>query len=81
MGQQQQVQVTSLCEVLTAARDGLADVGDVLCSLSASDLAGLMRLADEVRSQVEAAQVRVTAEACHRGEFGSARRGAGSVGP
>jgi len=79
MGQQQQVQVTSLCEVLTAARDGLADVGDVLCSLSASDLAGLMRLADEVRSRAEAAQVRVTVEACHRGEFGPARRGAGSA--
>ncbi|WP_404383511.1 HNH endonuclease [Knoellia locipacati] len=51
----------------------------MLSSLSAGDLAELMTLADEVKSQAAAAQVRVTAEAAHRGEFASARRGAGSV--
>lgn len=71
--------VTPLRGVLNAARDGLAGVGDVLSSLSATDLAEVMTLADEVKAQAAAAQVRVTAEACHRGEFASARRGVGSV--
>ena len=38
-----------------------------------------MRLADEVKARAGAAQVRVVAEAAHRGEFTSARRGVGSV--
>lgn len=79
MDEQQQTPVTPLRGVLSAARDGLAGIGDVLSSLSASDLADVMTLADEVKSQAAAAQVRVTAEAAHRGEFESARRGAGSV--
>lgn len=76
---EQQTPVTQLRGVLVAARDGLADMGDLLCSLSATDLAAMMTLADEVKSRAAAAQVRVTAEAAHRGEFASARRGAGSV--
>ncbi|MEO7268442.1 MAG: DUF222 domain-containing protein [Knoellia sp.] len=79
MDEQVEAPVTPLRGVLNAARDGLAGVGDVLSSLSASDLAELMTLADEVKSQAAAVQVRVTAEACHRGEFASARRGVGSV--
>ncbi|MFC7491959.1 MULTISPECIES: HNH endonuclease signature motif containing protein [unclassified Knoellia] len=78
MDEQQQAPVTPLRGVLGAARDRLADIGDVLSSLSATDLAELMKLADEVKSQAAAAQVRVTAEAAHRGEFASARRGVGS---
>ncbi|GGB88521.1 HNH nuclease [Knoellia flava TL1] len=76
---EQQTPVAPLRRVLTAARDDLAGVGDLLCSLSAGELAEVMTLADEVKSQAAAAQVRVTAEAAHRGEFASARRGVGSV--
>ena len=79
MDEQQLTPVTPLRRVLNAARDGLADIGDVLSSLSATDLAELMTAADEVKSQAAAAQVRVTAEAAHRGEFASARRGVGSA--
>ena len=76
---EQDAPVTPLRGVLTAARDRLSGLGEVLSSLSAGELAELMTLADEVKSQAAAAQVRVTAEAAHRGEFASARRGAGSV--
>ncbi|WP_353950435.1 DUF222 domain-containing protein [Knoellia sp. S7-12] len=79
MDEQQPATATSLRGVLNAARDGLAGIGDVMSSLSATDLAEVMTLADEVKSQAAAAQVRVTAEAAHRGEFASARRGVGSV--
>ncbi|KRE41086.1 HNH endonuclease signature motif containing protein [Knoellia sp. Soil729] len=79
MDEQQPTPGTPLREVLNAARDGLAGIGDVLPSLSAADLAELMTAADEVKSQAAAAQVRATAEAAHRGEFASARRGVGSV--
>lgn len=79
MDEQQQAPVTPLRGVLNAARDGLAGIGDVLSSLSATDLAELMTAAGEVKAHAAAAQVRVTAEAAHRGEFASARRGVGSV--
>lgn len=79
MDEPQEVPATPLRGVLAAARDGLANVGDLLVSLSAAQLAELMTLADEVKSKAAAAQVRVTAEAAHRGEFASAQRGSGSV--
>ncbi|KGN41809.1 HNH endonuclease signature motif containing protein [Knoellia aerolata] len=76
---EQETPVTPLRGVLTAARDGLSGIAELLTSLSSADLAEVMTLADEVKSQAGAAQVRVTAEAAHRGEFASARRGDGSV--
>ncbi|GAA4119743.1 hypothetical protein GCM10022415_20230 [Knoellia locipacati] len=79
MGEQQAVGAADLRAVLGAARDGLAGVGDALATLSGQDLAELMAAADEVAARARAAQVQVTAEAAHRGEFASARRGAGSV--
>lgn len=79
MCEQQEAPVTPLRAVLTAARDRLSDVGEVLVGLNAAELAGLMTLADEVKSKAAAAQVRVTAEAAHRGEFASAQRGSGSA--
>ncbi|MEO6021282.1 MAG: HNH endonuclease, partial [Knoellia sp.] len=79
MDEQQPTPGSPLRGALHAARDGLANIGDLLTSLSAQDLAELMTAADEVKAQAAAAQVRVTAEAAHRGEFASARRGVGSV--
>ena len=79
MDEQQPTPGSPLRGALHAARDGLANIGDLLTSLSAHDLAELMTAADEVKAQAAAAQVRVTAEAAHRGEFASARRGVGSV--
>jgi hypothetical protein len=79
MDEQQPTPGTPLRGVLNAARDALAGIGDVLASLSAAELAELMTAADEVKSQAAAAQVRVTAEAAHRGEFAAARRGEGSA--
>ncbi|MFC7487092.1 DUF222 domain-containing protein [Knoellia sp. CPCC 206453] len=57
----------------------MGPLGDVLARLSGPELAEFMRLADDVKARAGAAQVRVTAEAAHRGEFTSARRGVGSV--
>lgn len=79
MDEQLEAPVAPLRGVLNAARDGLSGIGDLLSTLNAQDLAELMTLADEVKAQAAAAQVRVTAEAAHRGEFASARRGVGSV--
>ncbi|EAP97787.1 hypothetical protein JNB_12523 [Janibacter sp. HTCC2649] len=78
--------VARLRAALEGARDALASdgsgagpLGDVLTRLSGPELAEFMRLADDVKARAGAAQVRVTAEASHRGEFTSARRGVGSV--
>lgn len=70
-----------LCATLTGARDALDSdaVGEVLARLSGAEVATLMRVADDVAARARAAQVRLTAEAAHRGEFTSARRGVGSV--
>jgi hypothetical protein len=70
-----------LSAALEGARDALDHeaVGAALARLSGEDLARLMRVADDVAARARAAQVRVTAEAAHRGEFTSARRGVGSV--
>ncbi|WP_436002389.1 DUF222 domain-containing protein [Knoellia sp. LjRoot47] len=76
---EQQLAGAGLTAVLTAARDGLCDVAKDLAAMSAVELAEIMSVADAVAAQARAAQVQVTAEACHRGEFASARRGAGSV--
>jgi hypothetical protein len=66
---------------LAGARDALDPdaVGEVLARLSGPELATVMRVADDVAARARAAQVRLTAEAAHRGEFTKARRGAGSV--
>ncbi|WP_353951674.1 DUF222 domain-containing protein [Knoellia sp. S7-12] len=79
--------VARLRAVLEGARDALAcdeggvgPLGDVLARLSGPELAEFMRLADDVKARAGAAQIRVTAEAAHRGEFTAARRGEGSVG-
>ena len=78
--------VAHLRAALEGARDALASdgsgvglLGDVLDRLSGPELAEFMRLADDIKARAGAAQVRVTAEAAHRGEFTSARRGEGSV--
>ena len=78
--------VAQLRAALEGARDALASnadgagvVGDALARLSGAELAEFMTLADEVKARAGAAQVRLTAEAAHRGEFTSARRGQGSV--
>ena len=78
--------VAQLRAALEGARDALASdgggvgpLGDVLARLSGPELAEFMRLADDIKARAGAAQVRVTAEAAHRGEFTSARRGVGSV--
>ncbi|MFC7485733.1 DUF222 domain-containing protein [Knoellia sp. CPCC 206453] len=78
--------VARLRAALEGARDALASdasgvgpLGEVLARLSGPELAEFMRLADDVKARAGAAQVRVTAEAAHRGEFTSARRGVGSV--
>ncbi|WP_353951980.1 DUF222 domain-containing protein [Knoellia sp. S7-12] len=78
--------VARLRAALEGARDALAcdaagvgPLGDVLTRLSGPELAEFMRLADDVKARAGAAQIRVTAEAAHRGEFTSARRGVGSV--
>ncbi|MEO7268081.1 MAG: DUF222 domain-containing protein, partial [Knoellia sp.] len=78
--------VAHLRATLQGARDALASngggagpLGDVLARLSGPELAEFMRLADDIKARAGAAQVRVTAEAAHRGEFTSARRGVGSV--
>ncbi len=78
--------VAQLRAALEGARDALASdgagvgpLGDVLARLSGPELAEFMRLADDVKARAAAAQMRVTAEATHRGEFTSARRGEGSV--
>lgn len=70
-----------LCAALTGAHDALDRdaVGDVLARLSSGELAAVMRVADDVAARARAAQVRLTAEAAHRGEFTKARRGVGSV--
>ncbi|KGN30506.1 HNH nuclease [Knoellia sinensis KCTC 19936] len=79
MSEQQEAPSTPLRAALTAAHDRLLVVGDVLASLSAAELAELMTLADKVKAQAAATQVRVTAEAAHRGEFTAARRGVGTA--
>ncbi|MFC7490729.1 MULTISPECIES: HNH endonuclease signature motif containing protein [unclassified Knoellia] len=78
--------IARLRAVLEGARDALASdaagagpLGEVLARLSASELAEFMGLLDDVKARAGAAQVRVVAEAAHRGEFTSARRGVGSV--
>ncbi|MFC7485369.1 DUF222 domain-containing protein [Knoellia sp. CPCC 206453] len=78
--------VARLRAALEGARDALASdgsgagpLGDVLPRLSGPELAELMTLMDDVKARAAARQVRVTAEAAHRGEFTSARRGVGSV--
>lgn len=78
--------VTQLRAALSGARDALVSdtagrgpLGDALARMSGPELAEFMALADDVKARAAAAQVRVTAEAAHRGEFTSARRGAGSV--
>lgn len=79
-------EVEHLRAALVGARDALASdgagvgpLGDVLTRLSGPELAEFMILADDVKARAAAAQIRVTAEAAHRGEFTSARRGEGSV--
>ncbi|WP_404386539.1 HNH endonuclease [Knoellia locipacati] len=74
-------EVAQLCAALDGARDALGSdgVGEVLARMSGPELARVMRVADDVASRARAAQVRVTAEAAHRGEFTAARRGIGSV--
>lgn len=86
MNQSPTTDVAQLRAVLAGARDALVSdgvgagpVGDVLARLSGAELAEFMGLADEVAARARAAQVRLTAEAAHRGEFTSARRGEGSV--
>lgn len=76
---EQQSAGAGLTAALAAARDGLCEVAGDLAAMSAVELAEIMSAADAVAAQARAAQVQVTAEACHRGEFASARRGAGSV--
>ena len=66
-------------QALEAARLALAEVRAVLPRLSGDELARAMRLADAVKTGASATQVLVTTEAAHRGEFVSARRGAGSA--
>ncbi|CAN7240478.1 DUF222 domain-containing protein [Knoellia sp. LjRoot47] len=66
-------------ETLESARAALTAVRDVLPQLSGAELAEVLGLADAVRSEAAATQVLVTTEAAHRGEFVSARRGAGSA--
>ncbi|KRE42726.1 HNH endonuclease signature motif containing protein [Knoellia sp. Soil729] len=66
-------------DALASSADGAGVVGDALARLSGGELAEFMTLADEVKARAGAAQVRLTAEAAHRGEFTSARRGQGSV--
>lgn len=74
-------EVGPLHAALTGARDALDPdaVGEVLARLSGPELAAMMRVADDVAARARAAQVRLTAEAAHRGEFTTARRGVGSV--
>lgn len=86
MNQAPATDVAQLRAALEGARDALASdstgvgpLGDVLARLSGAELAEFMRLADDVKARAAAAQVRVAAEAAHRGEFTSARRGVGSV--
>ncbi len=78
--------VAQLRAALEGARDALATegdgtgvVGDVLARLSGVELAEFMTLADQVKALAGAAQIRLTAEAAHRGEFTAARRGEGSA--
>ena len=74
-------EVGPLHAALAGARDALdpGAVGEVLAGLSGPELAAVMRVADDVAARARAAQVRLTAEAAHRGEFTTARRGVGSV--
>ncbi|MFW5469243.1 DUF222 domain-containing protein [Knoellia sp. CPCC 206435] len=73
--------VVALRAALEGARDSLSaeGLGDALARMTGPELAEVMTLGDEVRARAGAAQVRITAEAAHRGEFSTARRGAGSV--
>ncbi len=78
--------VAQLRAALEGARDALASdgsgagpLGDVLTRLSGPELSEFMTLMDDVKARAAAGQVRVAAEATHRGEFTSARRGEGSV--
>ena len=64
---------------LEAARSALTGVRDVLPQLNGAELAEVLGLADAVRAEAATTQVLVTTEAAHRGEFTSARRGAGSA--
>ena len=66
-------------DVLVSDGEGRGPLGDVLARLSGGELAKFMRLADDVKARAGAAQIRVTAEAAHRGEFTAARRGEGSL--
>lgn len=66
-------------DVLASDAAGVGPLGEVLARLSGSELAEVMRLVDDVKARAGAAQVRVVAEAAHRGEFTSARGGVGSV--
>ena len=74
-------EVAQLCAALDGARGALDSdaLGEVLTRMSGPELAHVMRVADDVAARARAAQVRVTAEAAHRGEFTAARRGVGSV--
>jgi len=64
---------------LESARSALTAVREMLPLLSGTELAEVLGLADAVKAQASATQVLVTTEAAHRGEFTSARRGAGSA--
>jgi len=78
--------IAQLRAVLEGARDALASgpdgagpLGSVLARLTGAELAEFLTLADEVSARSTAAQVRLTAEAAHRGEFTAARRGEGTA--
>lgn len=78
--------VAQLRASLSGARDVLdggstsgAVLADAMARMSGVELGELMTLLDDVRARAGAAQVRVTAEAAHRGDFSVARRGVGSL--
>ncbi|KGN42451.1 HNH endonuclease signature motif containing protein [Knoellia aerolata] len=73
--------VATLRAALEGAREALGTegLGEALARMSGPELAEVMALTDEVRSRAGASQVRVAAEAAHRGEFSAARRGVGSL--
>ncbi|EAP97595.1 hypothetical protein JNB_19033 [Janibacter sp. HTCC2649] len=66
-------------DALVSDGSGAGPLGDVLTRLNGPELAEFMALMDDVKARAAAGQIRVTAEASHRGEFTSARRGEGSV--
>ncbi|MFW5470684.1 DUF222 domain-containing protein [Knoellia sp. CPCC 206435] len=66
---------SSLRGALESARASLAQVRDVLPTLTSAELAEALGLVDAVKVEASAVQVVVTTEAAHRGEFTSAHRG------